>query len=132
MKRVVLFFAMVLLGTRLLSAQSCDAPNICGTWLGQEKTNKVEIYRTGNLWEGKAVWNSEYGDVSGQNIMVLRNLSYDADDHEWKGKIYDPFHDKVFNVVVSLQKNGRLKVVGKAGIISKTMIWTRIPAPKES
>lgn len=125
MKRFLVIMAMVLCGVGA-RAQECKAPNICGTWLGQEKTNKVEIFRTGNVWEGKAVWNSEYGDVRGQNIMVLRNLSYDADNQRWKGKIYDPFHDKTFNVVVSLQKNGRLKVVGKAGIISKTMLWTRV------
>ena len=109
-----------------VNAQECCVPNICGVWLGQEKTNKVEIYRTGDHWEGKAVWNSESGDVSDQNIVVLRDLTYDAADKEWVGKIYDPFHDKIFNVVVSLQKNGRLKVVGKAGIISKTMVWTRV------
>ncbi len=132
MKRILVIVAVVLSNLFVAKGQECIAPDICGVWLGQEKSSKIDIYRKGNLWEGKAVWYSEYGDIGDQNIIVLRNLSYDADDHEWRGKIYDPFHDKVFNVVVSLQKNGRLKVVGKAGIISKTMIWTRIPAPQES
>ena len=124
-RRIVLILVAVLTSLWGAKAQDCCA-NICGVWLGQEKTNKVEIYRTGDHWEGKAVWTSEYGDVSDQNIVVLRDLTYDAADKEWVGKIYDPFHDKIFNVVVSLQKNGRLKVVGKAGIISKTMVWTRV------
>jgi uncharacterized protein (DUF2147 family) len=94
-------------------------------WLGQEKTSKIDIYRKGNLWEGKAVWYSEYGDISDQNVIVLRDLSYDAKENEWTGKIYDPFRKKSFNVTVSLQRNGKLKVVGRAGVISKTMYWTK-------
>lgn len=125
-RRIVLTLAAVFAALAGVMAQECDVPNICGVWLGQEKTNKVEIYRAGDHWEGKAVWNSEYGDVSDQNIVVLRNLTYDADDREWVGKIYDPFRNRTYNVEVSLQKNGRLKVVGKAGIISKTMVWTKV------
>lgn len=127
MKRITLILAALLLcGVSLRGEHGNECPNICGVWLGQEKTSKVEICKEGTLWQGKAVWNSEYGDVSGQNIMVLRNLAYDADDNDWNGKIYDPFHNKIYNVTVSLQPDGRLKVVARAGIISKTMVWTRV------
>ena len=125
MKRFLVIVAVVLSSVLVASGQECTAPDICGVWLGQEKTSKIAIYRKGNLWEGKAVWYSEYGDIGDQNIIVLRDLNYDAKENEWTGKIYDPFHDKTFNVTVSLQRNGKLKVVGRAGIISKTMLWTR-------
>lgn len=112
-----------IVGTR---AQSCDCPDICGVWLGQENANKVEIFRDGDIWQGKAVWDKEFGDVSSQDIMVLRNLEYNADKQLWSGKIYDPFHDKIFNVTVTLQPCGKLEVVGKAGVIKKKMVWTRV------
>ena len=125
MKRFLVIVAVVLSSVLVVRGQECSVPDICGVWLGQEKTSKIYIYRNGDIWEGKAVWYSEYGDIGNQNIIVLRNLSYDAKENEWTGKIYDPFHDKTFNVTVSLQRNGKLKVVGRAGIISKTMLWTK-------
>ena len=125
MKKFLVIVAAVLSSVLVASGQECTAPDICGVWLGQEKTSKIDIYRKGNLWEGKAVWYSEYGDISDQNIVVLRDLSYDAKENEWTGKIYDPFRKKTFNVTVSLQRNGKLKVVGRAGVISKTMYWTK-------
>ncbi len=125
MKRFLVIVAAVLSSVLVARGQECTAPDICGVWLGQEKTSKIDIYRKGNLWEGKAVWYDEYGDIGDQNVIVLRDLSYDAKENEWTGKIYDPFRKKSFNVTVSLQRNGKLKVVGRAGVISKTMYWTK-------
>ena len=66
MKRFLVIVAVVLSSVLVASGQECAAPDICGVWLGQEKTSKIDIYRKGNLWEGKAVWYSEYGDIGDQ------------------------------------------------------------------
>lgn len=102
-------------------------PDICGIYQNTSGDSRIEIYHASEqVWQARAVWSSEYGDVEERNIVVLRQLVYDSGDDKWTGKVYNPFNNKCYNATVEREADGSLKVTGRKGIISRSMIWLRI------
>ena len=60
-------------------------------------------------------------------IVLIENVSYVAEDNEWKnGKIYDPTKGDVYRVVINFQDDKTLRVRGFLGPFSKSLYWYKL------
>ena len=139
-------FAMA--GLLPLGAASAAAPDaIVGSWLTEDGASKVDIAAVSAsapniVYAGKVVWLKEAqrdgkplrdannGDAAMRErpIMGLEILSgfKAAPGGGWTGgTVYSPRTGKTFPAELSLGTDGRLQVKVKAGIVSKTVYWTR-------
>jgi uncharacterized protein (DUF2147 family) len=115
---------------------------IVGTWLIEDKTSKIEIFKTGNSFSGKIVWISELEknpnqqpkdknnpkpELRNRNILgmdIITGLQYASD--KWvKGTIYTPKKGVYADCKVELLSNGQLKIIASKSGINKKQIWTR-------
>lgn len=131
-----------------VSGRSAEPDAIVGTWLVEDKSGKIQIYRCGQKYCGKTVWIKPTADhpdpknkldvhnpdpqKRGQKLWgktVLWGLSYDSDDDRWEdGSIYDSRRGKVYRCQVSMKESGKLHLRGFVGIslIGATTTWTRV------
>jgi uncharacterized protein (DUF2147 family) len=140
MKKMVL---LLLALSFLSNAQAQKAADkIVGVWFNQEKTSKIEIYKTSETYSGKIVWlaemeknkglkpkdkNNPKPELRNREILgldIITDLRYS--DGKWiDGTIYTPKQGIYANCKAELLSDGRLKVfVSKSGF-TKTQIWTR-------
>ena len=122
------------------SATGADA--IVGTWLTDAGDSKVDIVATSGVYAGKVVWlkqatrdgqplhdaNNSDAALRDRPIMGLEILSgfKAATGGTWAGgTAYSPRTGKHYPAALSLTPDGRLRVDVKAGIVSKTVYWTR-------
>jgi len=130
-----------------LAASSATAPDaIVGIWLTEDGASKVDIAATsaggGSVYAGKVVWlkealpdgkplrdaNNSDAALRERPIMGLEILSgfKATPGGGWTGgTVYSPRTGKSFPAELSLGADGRLQVKVKAGIVSKTVYWTR-------
>lgn len=125
-------------------AQTVKADDILGTWLTGNGKAKVQIYKSGDKYNGKIVWlkNPTYEDgkpkVDKNNsdktkqstpIMGLNLLKgFVFDDDEWEdGTIYDPENGKTYSCNIKM-RNGSLDVRGYVGfsMLGRTQIWIKV------
>jgi uncharacterized protein (DUF2147 family) len=135
----LLLLTLCLLNT--LQAQ-VTANKIVGTWLNEDKTNKIEIYKAGDTYSGKIVWfsnldsnpqmqpkdkNNPNINLRGRNILgidILTGLQYT--DGKWiNGTIYLPKKGMYANCKIELISNNQLKIIVTKSGFTKTQIWTR-------
>ena len=60
-----------------------------------------------------------------KNVLVLKKLSYDAEEAVWKGEIYSPDYEMTISCTAKLINNDKLEVVGSKYFFSKTYYWYR-------
>jgi len=141
---------VLLLGTGAsLVAQTYQADDIVGTWLNEEGTAQVGVFKIGSQYYGKIVWletpddsitglprtDKENPDPALQSkpLLGLLNLTgfvFDEDD-EWKdGKIYDPKNGKTYSCYIKFEDESKkkLKIRGFIGIslLGRTTWWTPV------
>ncbi|RKD14465.1 SIGNAL peptide protein [Pelobium manganitolerans] len=142
MKKLI-FLAIVLFTSMASFAQSADA--IVGKWLNKDGDAHIQIYKSGNRYNGKLVWlknpNNENGkaktdinnpdaNLRGRALLgleLLRGFTYN--DGTWEdGTIYDPKSGKTYSCKMSLKSKDALNVRGYIGIslIGRTDVWTRV------
>lgn len=146
---LALLFATVLTtGFKMPVSYTSDA--IVGTWWNQEKTSKIEVYKSGSTYEGKIVWLKspfEDGSTTKPNLddknpdeslrsreilgmVILKDLEWD--DDEWDdGTIYDPKKGDTYSCYAEFEDEkdlNTLKFRGFVGIslIGRTSYWTRV------
>jgi len=151
MKRVIIsIFSMLVLllatGPGLV-AQTYHADDIVGTWLNEEGTAQVEIFKVGSQFYGKIVWLETPNDsitglprtdkenpdpaLKSKPLLGLVNLKgfvFDGDD-EWEdGKIYDPKNGKTYSCKIEFESPEKLKIRGFIGIslLGRTTYWTPV------
>lgn len=119
--------------------------DITGIWLTPENRSAIQIFKKGNCYYGKIVWekepNDQYGnpvkDVNNPNenlrnkplhgLVIMKELCFDG-KREWvKGKIYNPESGNTYKIKIELIKKNTLKVRGYLGVslIGKTSVWKR-------
>lgn len=120
-----------------------NADDVLGYWLTDEETAKIEIYKEGNLYNGKIVWLEEPNGDDGKPKLDVENpeeslqsrplmglnlvSGFVFDDDQWEdGQIYDPKEGKTYKCRMRLKK-GKLEVRGYIGapMFGKTVVWTR-------
>ncbi|MFH1296940.1 MAG: DUF2147 domain-containing protein [Bacteroidota bacterium] len=153
MKRIITSILPMLVlilwtGTNL-RAQTFNADDIVGTWLNEEGTAQVGVFKVGSQYYGKIVWletpndsitglprtDKENPDPAEQKkpLMGLVNLKgfvFDGDD-EWKeGTIYDPKNGKTYSCYMKFvdESKNTLKIRGFIGIslLGRTTYWTPV------
>ena len=140
MKRLFTIVVMMLSAASVMSAQ-----DIIGKWKLEDGSAIVEVYRQGNVFNGRIVWletptnadgtpvldtNNPDKSLQSRQLINLNMLSgLKADGKEYNGgTIYDPGNGKTYNCSMKVE-NGVLKVRGsldKRGLLGRTMDWFRV------
>ncbi|MDP5171887.1 MAG: DUF2147 domain-containing protein [Bacteroidia bacterium] len=138
-----------------LSAQQADG--CIGFWKTVDDETKevksvVQIYKSGNKYQGKVVKlyrlpgedpnpicdlcdedDSRYNKpVLG--MVVLTDLEWDASDNEWDdGEILDPQNGSVYDCYITLEGKDKMKVRGFLGLslLGRTQYWYRVEDPNK-
>ena len=140
MKKVI--FAIIFM---MIPTFSALAQDVIGKWKLEDGTAIVEVYKVGNVYNGKVVWLQEPTAADGTpavdsnnpdknlrkrpliGLNLLHGLKKDGKKYSG-GKIYDPSNGKTYNC--SMQVDGNtLKVRGSLdsmGILGRTMDWFRV------
>lgn len=154
MKKTVLCAAPLLMLSGLLLAQSPKASDILGLWYSEKDSDGlipvVEIFEENGKYYGyffdykggggpdkKDEKNPDKGlrNLPLKGLVYLMGMSFDKDG--WRGgRIYNPYDGKTYNGRLSLEKSGQELLVrgslDKAGLLGKTMRWTRVPDSEKS
>jgi uncharacterized protein (DUF2147 family) len=140
MKKLILTLAMLVMPLAAALAQ-----DVTGKWKLEDGTAIVEVYRQGDVYNGKIVWlqnpteadgspavDSENPDKSLRSrkligLNMLSNLKKNGGEYTG-GSIYDPGNGKTYNC--SMKVDGDvLHVRGsldKKGLLGRTMDWFRV------
>jgi hypothetical protein len=122
-KRIFIIISFLLIGSQLFS-QSKEH-DIAGNWYSEEadKTT-MEIFKSKDgLWYSTVLTSD---DKRGIGKNALKKLAYNPTENYYKGDLYAAGKNSNLSAVVSLQPDGKLKVLGKKLIISKTVYWSRV------
>ena len=140
MKKIVLTVIGV-----MLAASAAFAQDVIGKWKLDDGTAIVEVYKSGDAYNGKIVWLEEPTDADGTpakdnnnpdpalrtrkliGLNMLSGLKKTADNEYSGGKIYDPGNGKTYYCSFKVDGN-TLHVRGsldKRGLIGRTMDWFR-------
>lgn len=110
------------------SASAASDPT--GIWINDTGRGAIEIKPCGNALCGNVVWVKDASDAKGCGKQIIGDAA-PAGDGRWdNGWIYSPERGRKYNVELTPLANGKLQVMGYAGLrfLSRTMIWTRAPA----
>ncbi|MCX6304619.1 MAG: DUF2147 domain-containing protein [Bacteroidetes bacterium] len=155
MKKITSTFLVLLVMTMwagiTASAQTHKADDILGTWLNQEATGKITLYKENGKYFGKLVWLREPNDkVTGQprtdkenpdailkskpliGMVNMKNFSFDGKDEWAGGTIYDPKNGKTYKCYIQFDGPGKLKVRGYIGVslLGRNTYWTKTTPPQ--
>ncbi|MBQ9722330.1 MAG: DUF2147 domain-containing protein [Bacteroidales bacterium] len=140
MKKII--FSMIFM---LMPLAAAFAQDVTGRWKLEDGSAIVEVYRNGDVYNGKIVWLQNPTEADGtpavdsnnpdkalrsRKLIGLNMLSgLKKNDGEYSGgKIYDPGNGKTYNC--SMKVDGDvLKVRGsldKKGLVGRTMDWFRV------
>ena len=140
MKKII--FSMIFM---LMPLAAAFAQDVTGRWKLEEASAIVEVYRNGDVYNGKIVWLQNPTEADGspavdsnnpdkalrsRKLIGLNMLSgLKKNDGEYSGgKIYDPGNGKTYNCSMKVEGDV-LKVRGsldKKGLIGRTMDWFRV------
>lgn len=131
-------------------AQMHKADDIIGTWLNQEATGKITLYKENGKYFGKLVWLRDPNDkVTGKprtdkenpdaklkpapliGLVNMKNFTFNGEE-EWSGgTIYDPKNGKTYKCVIRFENQNKLKIRGYIGvsILGRNTYWTKTTPP---
>lgn len=147
-RRTVTIIALGII-TVAIPALGAEATDIVGTWLVEEKTGKIEVFRCGETFCGKIIWikpsieqpNPEtIQDIHNPNpdkrlrkilgSTMMWGLGFNRGEQRWEGgRIYDNRSGKIYRCRATLGSGGKtLRLRGFIGIslLGKTTTWTRL------
>ena len=121
------------------------AQDVVGKWKLEDGTAIVEVYKSGEVYNGKIVWLQNPTEADGSpavdsnnpdkalrsrkliGLNMLSNLKKDGAEYN-NGKIYDPGNGKTYNC--SMKVDGDILHVrgslDKKGLLGRTMDWFRV------
>ena len=140
MKKIIFIVAAL-----LLSAFAASAQDVLGKWKLENGSAIVQVYQSGDSFNGKIVWLQKATEADGTpavdknnpdknlrsrkliGLNMLSGLKKNGGEYSG-GKIYDPGNGKTYNC--SMKVDGDvLKVRGsldKKGLVGRTMDWFRV------
>ena len=139
MKKIVI--SMII----MLASISTYAQDVVGKWKLEDGTAIVEVYKQGDVFNGKIVWLQNPTEPDGTpakdennpdaklrsrqllGLNMLSGLKKDGDEYTG-GNIYDPGNGKTYNCSMKVEGDV-LKVRGsldKRGLLGRTMDWFRV------
>ncbi len=148
---ILLLFVMTLWSGLSATAQTHKGDDIIGTWLNQEATGKITLYKENGKYFGKLVWLREPNDkITGLprtdkenpdeklkakpliGMVNMKNFTFDGQD-EWSGgTIYDPKNGKTYKCYIEFESPTKLKVRGYIGVslLGRNTYWTKSSPPQ--
>ena len=140
MKKICTIIIALFAGLGIVSAQE-----VIGKWKLDDGSAIVEVYKSGDSYNGKIVWlkddnmpdgspvcdlNNPDKSLRSRKLMGLNMLSglKKTGDQYTQGSIYDPGNGKTYNCSMKVEGDV-LKVRGsldKKGRIGRTMDWFRV------
>lgn len=141
-KRVWGFYAILCfcIGGNTISAQNIRQDDIVGTWLTEDQTGQIAIYKSNSKYFGKIQdgTSDEHFDVNNPDdarrndpligLVILKDLQFDSGG-EWKdGTVYDPKNGKTYKCMLELLDKNKLRITGYIGFtwIGRSEVWHRI------
>lgn len=111
------------------SSPALAASSPKGVWIDEAGRGAVEIKDCGNALCGHVVWTKDAADSKGCGKQIIGNVRPAGGSIWGGGWVYSPEKKKRYDVELTPLAEGKLRVVGFAGIklFSKTMVWTRAP-----
>ena len=124
----------------VLAAPLHAAGDITGSWLTEDGDSKVEITAANGVYGGKLVWlkprdgqpvfDEKNDDPALRQrkligVPILAGFKAGAAGSYSGGTVYAPRSGKTYPAELTLLADGRLQLVVKAGLISRTQHWTR-------
>ena len=140
MRRIILSMALMLMPLAAAFAQ-----DVIGKWKLEDGTAIVEVYKQGDVYNGKIVWLQNPTEADGSpavdsnnpdkalrsrkliGLNMLSDLKKDGAEYN-NGKIYDPGNGKTYNCSMKVEGDV-LHVRGsldKKGLLGRTMDWFRV------
>ena len=140
MKKVILSLIFLMMPLAAAFAQ-----DVIGKWKLDDGSAVVEVYKSGDAYNGKIVWLAEPTEADGSpavdnnnpdkalrsrqliGLNMLSGLKATGKNEYSGGKIYDPGNGKTYNCSMTVQGDV-LTVRGsldKKGLIGRTMDWFR-------
>ena len=140
MKKIIL--TIILMAVPFAAAFAQD---VIGKWKLEDGTAIVEVYKSGEVFNGKIVWLQNPTEADGSpavdsnnpdkalrsrqliGLNMLSNLKKDGAEYN-NGKIYDPGNGKTYNCSMKVEGD-ILHVRGsldKKGLLGRTMDWFRV------
>lgn len=140
MKKII--FSIIFM---IMPIAAAFAQDVIGKWKLEDGTAIVEVYKSGDSFNGKIVWlqkptesdgtpakdkNNPDKNLQSRQLIGLNMLSgLKKTDGEYAGgKIYDPGNGKTYNCSMKVEGDV-LKVRGsldKKGLLGRTMDWFRV------
>jgi uncharacterized protein (DUF2147 family) len=125
-------------------AQNADA--VLGIWQSEHGNARIQIFKSGENYNGKIVWLKEENDESGKpktdvnnpsdalktqpiiGLEALSDFTYKGAGVWEGGTVYDPRSGKKYSCKLSISGDGQLEIRAFMGIslIGKTQTWTRV------
>ncbi len=119
--------------------------DITGIWLTPENRSAIQIYKTGNCYEGKIIWEKNPYDKNGnpnkdihnpnprlrqkllKGLVIMKNICFDKKNNKGHGTVYNVENGKTYKINIELADKNTLEVRGYIGIslIGKTSVWKR-------
>ncbi|CAN5916350.1 DUF2147 domain-containing protein [soil metagenome] len=141
-------FLFLFITVSFLGSTTWVANDIAGTWLNKDQDAHIKIYASYGKYYGQIIWLKIPNDPETgkpkldkhnpdaalrtkpvMNLIILKNLEFDADDQEWDdGEVYDPKSGKDYSLTCSLKDKNTMELRGYMGIslLGRTDIWTRV------
>ena len=155
MRKIASAFILVFLASMWAGstawAQTHKGDDLLGTWLNEEATGKITLYKENGKYFGKLVWLREPNDkVTGKprtdkenpeeklksapliGLVNMRNFTFDGTD-EWSGgTIYDPKNGKTYKCYIHFDGPNKLKIRGYIGVslLGRNTYWTKSTPPQ--
>lgn len=128
MKIIASAFAVFSLAPAAFESASA-ASDPTGIWMNDTGRGAIEIKHCGNTLCGNVVWVKNAADAKGCGKQIIGDVAAVGGGRWDNGWIYSPERGRRYNVELTPLDNGKLRVMGYAGMrfLSKTMIWTRAP-----
>lgn len=122
--------AAAIAATLVVSAPAWAAETPLGVWVNDTGRGAIEIKQCGDKLCGHVVWVKDEADSEGCGRQIIGDVTASGGNVWGDGWIYSPERKKNYNVELTPQSDGTLKVKGYAGMkfLSRTMTWTKAPA----
>ena len=149
--RLLLVLVLTIWSVGTVMAQIHKSDDILGTWLNQEATGKITLYKENGKYFGKLVWLKEPNDkmtglprTDKENpeaklkstpligLVSMKNFTFDGKE-EWSGgTIYDPKNGKTYKCYIRSESQNKLKIRGYIGvsILGRNTYWTKTTPPQ--
>lgn len=135
--RTELYSLVAGLAFAVASLQAAGPDQLVGTWLTAEGKSKVEVAKCGDLYCGSITWmrmpqnDARNEDPSKRSrplvgVRIVNNFRYDGGATWSGGTLYGPERGKSVDAKLVLVDDDTLEIRVSAGVIKKSIRWTRV------